>query len=336
MISERKIECELMLRKNISLTDEHIKMLEPFIKEHEGNISAAIRSVVELSCKKPIPSSPETAGVAQLHIPLVKWLISNSRGCVPDSGVLREIMCDLGFNLRMPSIDEVCDGLWRMVNNAGFPVQAEVITKNERSIVAKFKGSDPIFNEFIAMVISCTFASLDPQYRIKEADNPSTLIKISYERDDGAYERIIEHFGYNQSSCDELKSRWDWWKWVIETTAMLNYRMIFLSESVLEGLLQGKDCPGGITYLERRSGKYYKEIPFDEVFPLLKEEFKNARLVEDMSLRADGNEILVYHNFTDPMVMASIAKWIEELIKVYWDKVECETSALTTVFRRID
>ncbi|RLG31826.1 hypothetical protein DRN98_06185, partial [Methanosarcinales archaeon] len=274
--------------------------------------------------------------LTQLHPLITRWLIKNSAGCVPDPDAIKELMCELGYLNGHTSTDDVCRGLCNIVDTAGFNVEMEVMECGKKGILLKFKGHDPLMNEFVAMIISLGLASLDLPYRIKSIDEPSTLMKIAYERGAGAYERVVEHFGYNQFFCDELKNRWDWWKWVVETSAMLNYKMIFITETVLENLIQGKSCPGGVTYIERKSGKYCKEIPFDEFFLLLRELFKNARIIDEMTYHEDSGEILIYHNFRDPVVIEQIAEWIENLIKIHWANLEHETSAQTTVFRRIE
>ncbi|RJS71270.1 MAG: hypothetical protein CW694_05590 [Candidatus Syntrophoarchaeum sp. WYZ-LMO15] len=323
-----------MLRKNISLTDEHIRMLEPFIKEHDGNISAAMRCAIEIACGAA-PSFQER-GFTRLPSPLARWLIESTGGLIPRVDVIKELMCEMGFDERGSSIEEVCERVRRMVETSGLPVQVELMERGVGSLVIKLKGSDPLLNEFVAKIVSLVFASLNPPYRIKEADDPSTLIKVHYEQGGDAHRRILEHFGYNQPFLDELIKRWEWWRWVVDTTAMLNYRVIFITQEVLEGLIQGKECPGGITYLERRSGKYYREIPFDEFFHLLREEFRNAGIVEEMTYLEDRGEILIYHNFYEPEVIERISRWIRSLIAIHWKKLEYETSSLTTYFRRID
>lgn len=38
-----------MLRKNVSISDLHLKMLDPLLKKHEGNLSAAMRDIIDFT-----------------------------------------------------------------------------------------------------------------------------------------------------------------------------------------------------------------------------------------------------------------------------------------------
>ncbi len=39
----------MIIRKNITLENDHIKKLEPFLKKNEGNLSAAIRDSIDMA-----------------------------------------------------------------------------------------------------------------------------------------------------------------------------------------------------------------------------------------------------------------------------------------------
>ncbi|MCZ7398908.1 MAG: hypothetical protein O8C62_04385 [Candidatus Methanoperedens sp.] len=38
-----------MLRKNVSISDAHLKMLDPLLKKHQGNLSAAMRDIIDFT-----------------------------------------------------------------------------------------------------------------------------------------------------------------------------------------------------------------------------------------------------------------------------------------------
>jgi hypothetical protein len=38
-----------MLRKNVSISDTHLKMLDPLLKKHQGNLSAAMRDIIDFT-----------------------------------------------------------------------------------------------------------------------------------------------------------------------------------------------------------------------------------------------------------------------------------------------
>ncbi len=38
-----------MLRKNVSISDAHLKLLEPLLKKHQGNLSAAMRDIIDFT-----------------------------------------------------------------------------------------------------------------------------------------------------------------------------------------------------------------------------------------------------------------------------------------------
>ncbi|MHC1567873.1 MAG: hypothetical protein ACXQTD_09345 [Candidatus Syntropharchaeia archaeon] len=141
-----------------------MKMLQPFIKEHEDNINAAIRDVIEPSSRMTQCYGMEDAKVRErvekedsyflmrIHIPIARWLI-------------------LGIDPETLSFENICEGL-------------------------KFTSPEAIFDEF-------------------------------------------------------RKNRE---KWMVNTTLLLKDDVIYIKKGIFERLIRGDECPGGVDYIERRSG----------------------------------------------------------------------------------
>ena len=103
-----------MIRKNVSMEDEYLQKLQPFLEKNNGNLSAAIRDVIEFadaalqghesvedaleyftqnSTKYPeirnnLIESGECILVSQLSF---RWLIENTDGILVDDELVSEI-----------------------------------------------------------------------------------------------------------------------------------------------------------------------------------------------------------------------------------------------------
>src|SRR5665811_236295 len=91
-----------MLRKNVSISDTHLKMLDPLLKKHQGNLSAAMRDIIDFTgfvtenmgsletakdlFREKNHAMEETRNrIYGITIPLTmfRWLLVNKKGNLP-------------------------------------------------------------------------------------------------------------------------------------------------------------------------------------------------------------------------------------------------------------
>lgn len=88
----------MIVRKNISLTEEYLKKLEPLKQKHKGNLSAVFRDIIDIA--DAVLNDPDSA--KQLISQLKKeqnltsstliWALQNTAGRLPDEEIVRTII----------------------------------------------------------------------------------------------------------------------------------------------------------------------------------------------------------------------------------------------------
>lgn len=136
-----------MIRKNVSMEDEYLQKLQPFLDKNNGNLSGAIRDAIELadaalqghesvddaleyfthdSTKYPeirnsLIESGECILISQLSF---RWLIENTDGILVDDELVSEI-----FNpYHIKSVSDLLEYLNARSQNMGWEIEAYVST----------------------------------------------------------------------------------------------------------------------------------------------------------------------------------------------------------------
>ncbi|WP_410508341.1 hypothetical protein RSJ42_16495 [Methanosarcina hadiensis] len=132
-----------MIRKNVSMEDEYLQKLQPFLDKNNGNLSAAIRDAIELadaalqghesvddaleyftqdSTKYPeirnsLIESGECILISQLSF---RWLIENTDGILVNDELVSEI-----FNpYQIKSVSDLLEYLNARSQNMGWGIEA--------------------------------------------------------------------------------------------------------------------------------------------------------------------------------------------------------------------
>ncbi|AKB80484.1 hypothetical protein MSHOH_4001 [Methanosarcina horonobensis HB-1 = JCM 15518] len=136
-----------MIRKNVSMEDEYLQKLQPFLDKNNGNLSAAIRDAIELadaalqghesvedameyltqgSTKYPeirnsLIESGECILISQLSF---RWLIENTDGILVDDELVSEI-----FNpYKIRSVSNLIEYLNKRSLNMGWGIEVYAST----------------------------------------------------------------------------------------------------------------------------------------------------------------------------------------------------------------
>ncbi|MCX9012146.1 MAG: hypothetical protein OIN66_13625 [Candidatus Methanoperedens sp.] len=165
-----------MLRKNVSISDAHLKLLEPLLKKHQGNLSAAMRDIIDFTgFVTENMGSLETAKdllkeknhfseqirnrIFGVTIPLTmfKWMLSNRKSILPplsEASQLFSTHCDVNI-YDINSLNKIINEELSILN---WPVTVS-INSGEGQISLQITGMDPEINHFNAMLISLFLAN---------------------------------------------------------------------------------------------------------------------------------------------------------------------------------
>jgi hypothetical protein len=342
----------LIIRKNISLEDRYVEMIQDLTKKHQGNFSAAVRDVIELygiiksqkgsvnieDIKSVIDPGPsirdnyidEQYGLV-VPVPIFRWFLENSDGVVPKVEVIQEPNGPAG---------EIDLETWGKTQNTrfdefGIPVKVNVLASRNGSANVSYRGLDPLITQFSATWLSL---QLIGSFRIETVEKSSNAIFITYTKTDGkteeeenAYKEVVKHFGKRQELFEELKNRPGFWNRVVTGVGFANYDIIFLTRDAFENLF-GKEGHLELIHLFREAlGKPIQETPLEEFLIFFKEALETNGLVTKVDF--EGDRVIVYHGYTNDRFITILGTIILRLLNETGHDFELEYLYKTFIFR---
>ncbi|KCZ71139.1 hypothetical protein ANME2D_03171 [Candidatus Methanoperedens nitroreducens] len=216
-----------MLRKNVSISDAHLKLLEPLLKKHQGNLSAAMRDIIDFTgFVTEHMGSLETAKdllkeknqiseqirnrIFGVTIPLTmfKWMLSNSRCSLPPSSEAIQIFAQHN-DVNIYDISSLSKMINEGLSILNWPVMVSINSSNGQ-ISIQITGMDPEINNFNAALIAMYMANnKNPQKINRLMIYPSSVcIQLSSASShEEAMQSIYTHFCDNKE--DKLHSQND-------------------------------------------------------------------------------------------------------------------------------
>ena len=219
-----------MIRKNISLYEEDVKKIERIVEKHEGNLSAAMREIIEFvdfmlqkfgSFEKAKKIERKTKGVCVPN-ELLNWFLTYTSECLPDedaAGSIEEI-CAIG------SVSDLAE-----IAGIGLPVDIKVDADDDRnpSAVAIRLTGERAHTEFAAKVIACFLAEnrgLAVEDVLRHTAFTTVKLKKGEEggrESEGNYKKVrdslIKHFGERHIMMQEILNKPRFWNAMINATA---------------------------------------------------------------------------------------------------------------------
>lgn len=204
-----------ILRKNITLSSKHMKILEPIIQKHDGNVSAAMREIIDFigfamntygsieNAENALLETDESGGeyidmIYGVKIPLsfFRWLLSERADILPPFDESAQF-----FFPRIAAAD--LNSLLQDLNNKNKILNWPVFVKatwHEKDILVLISGTDPLINWFEAMLIAVYLANSTKPYEL------TSLLKLPYSlqmqfregRTEPAMAALSRHFGMSK------------------------------------------------------------------------------------------------------------------------------------------
>ncbi len=203
-----------MLRKNVSISDTHLKMLDPLLKKHQGNLSAAMRDIIDFTgfvtenmgsletakdlFREKNHAMEETRNrIYGITIPLTmfRWLLVNRKGNLPPINEAIQLFSNKNINsYDISTLNKVINEEISFLN---WPITANIGSENGQ-ISIQITGVDPEINIFYAKLISMFLSSnKNPQKISKIIKYPASIymLFLSASTHEEALKSIQETFG---------------------------------------------------------------------------------------------------------------------------------------------
>jgi hypothetical protein len=331
----------LLIRKNVSLDEAHLQKLQPLLEKNGGNLSAAIREVIdqvsphsesngtpeELSenfrKKENFPETREqllrSGECVMISQQMMKWLIRNNAGKLIDEDIVNELINPY-LVTTVPELEEYLNNI---SDQLGWKIK--VSTSCGENLQNGFKsmdfiGGDRDLREFLVEAV-CIFLSrwigLDAE-ALHRKSNSITLYFRHFVRHDmqDITPGVRKLFGPKDTLYREIERKPAFWITLAELYTKFNYRRVNLDKDLFEALLAGK-LPDITKYFEIKADRSLREIPLSELLLLFKHLVVASQLVTDVEIYAEkGKEcIKIRHDYSDENVVLIIIQLFSNLFE---------------------
>jgi len=321
-----------LIRKNVSMEDEYLQKLQPFLDKNNGNLSAAIRDAIELadaalqghesvedaleyftdSAKYPeirnsLIESGECILISQLSF---RWLIENTDGILVDDELVSEL-----FNpYQIKSVSDLVEYLNTRSRNMGWKIEVSINTwEEDKTEVIVIENGTPSLRAYLAELISIflgRYLNLDISFVHRKSNSIRIFLK-EYRSDMEVPPGIRKNFGTLDYTFKEIRSKPEFWTSLVERYRLQRYQRINLNKDLFETFLSG-EIPDVTSFFEASAGKPIQEIPLYELFSISKKLISVTQLATDVERTVERGKIniKIRHQFSDEIA-------IEKLIALF-------------------
>lgn len=345
----------VLIRKNVSLDETHLQKLQPLLEKHKGNLSAAVREIIDLASsglenhgtpeeiaeklkkerkfsgtKEELLRSEESVTMNQQ---MMTWLVRSCAGKLMDEDVVHGLI--------NPYIITTFSKLEEHLNCSSKRMGWKIEVSGPRSegpengpAIMDFTGGDPDFREFLVEAV-CIFLSrwmsLDVEALHKKS-NSITVYLINFVRDDPeeAAPGVRKYFGSRDLLYREIEKKPEFWVELAEIYQKFNYRRVNLDKDLFKALIAG-EVPDITKYFEIKAARSLREIPLSELLQLFKYLMRTSQLVNDVEICTEkGKEQMkIRHDYSDEKVIAKMIQLFSSVFEAGWHKFSlCSVSEL--------
>lgn len=344
----------MVVRKNISLEQTHLKKLDSLILKHNGNLSAAIRDAIDVteaslkrygsvedainginSDKKELTGIEESihSGInVLLGRPIFLWMLKWVRGIPFENEKFEDVLDPLKIN----TISELDKRINNINRDSGWNCQVSIFSMddiNPASVTVSIASDNELYREFVAQLVVmflANYKSLDIDVVHKRATSIRIDMKI---REKGTQPvAAIKYFGYLKDIMNELRSKEEFWKNLIEIYSDVNYNMVSIYRSNYEYLL-ACNLPVDAGIFESISKKHIANIPHQDFLKLLKKTEESLLVVDKIEILNDG--INIYHNYKNETAIKKIRDHYISLLRANGHEYEAKYSTSLIVLNHV-
>ncbi|MHB8102062.1 MAG: hypothetical protein ACYDEF_07790 [Methanosarcina sp.] len=346
----------VLIRKNVSLDETHLQKLQPLLEKHRGNLSAAVREVIDLvsldleSRGKPEDISVRNEGKSSetkdqliksrecvmMSQQMMKWLVGSCTGKLIDEDVVNGLINPYIIT----TLSELEENLNCSSERMGWEIKVsgpfnEGLENGPK--IMDFTGGDIDFREFLVEVV-CIFlsrwANLDVE-AIHRKSNSITIYLRSFVRQDlqEVAPGIRKYFGSRDILYREFERKPEFWTNLAELYLKSNYQRVNLDKDLFEALAAGR-LPDITKYFEIEANCSIREIPLSELLPLFKHFVGASQLVNDVEIRTEkGKEqIKIRHDYSDEKVIEILIQLLSNVFASGWHNFSVSSMSGLIIF----
>ncbi|MBU4075765.1 MAG: hypothetical protein KKI06_03500 [Euryarchaeota archaeon] len=312
----------MIVTRHISLDNDCIDKMQPYVQKHNGNFSAAVREIIDRAGKY---SSLQNS--SSIDSSLFKWMLAEIDGRLVPENLLDEM---IGHSL-INSMRGLEEHLRNRFNDLEWNIDLTIRSDGDSSpsdVLIEIKGA-PQKIKFVASILCQYIVKNSPDNAslgIRSIGNFSDCLKIELSRSNkkDAQNSLYNFFGGMDEVIQAIKSRPSFWKTVIDGHLLSNYSMVTVHRNYFEDLLAGKIPMGEIT-IETLAKKPIQEIPLKEMLPLIKEVYETSRVVDRVEI--DQETVILFHNYRNIEVIDKLKKSLVALLEASGHLYDAKSTA---------
>ncbi|HEY9205350.1 MAG TPA: hypothetical protein VIO58_05465 [Candidatus Methanoperedens sp.] len=312
----------MIVTRHISLDNDCIEKMEPYVEKNKGNFSAAIREIIDRAGKYS-----SLKNLSTIDNSLFKWMLNEIDGMlIPDN-----VMDDLIDPMLINSMGKLEEYLNSRFGELEWDINLALRCDDDTSpseVLIEIKGASQKI-KFAARIISQYLVKNSPEHaplEIRSVSNSETGIKVELSRSNkkDATDSLINTFGGMNEIIKAIKARPAFWKAVINGHLLSNYNMVTVHRNYFEDLLAGKVPMGEIT-IETLAKKPIQEIPLREILSLVKEVYETSRVADRVEI--DRETIILFHSYRNKEVIEKLKKSLITLLEANGHLYDAKSTA---------
>jgi hypothetical protein len=142
----------------------------------------------------------------------------------------------------------------------------------------------------------------------------------------------IKYFGYLKDIMNELRSREEFWKNLMDIYSSVNYNMVSIYKGNYEDLL-ACNLPVDAGIFESISKKHIANIPHQDFLKLLKRTEESLMVVDKVDIMNDV--INIYHNYKDEKAIQKIRDHYISLLRANGHEYDAKYSTSLIVLNHV-
>lgn len=336
-------------RKTISLDNDDLKTLKPFLDETGNNLSLALRKIIALYKQQTSNNITEDQKkiimirnqiienrIAELiPIPLFKWMANLNLG-VPPLGVFRSLIEKFPKIVGMEGIT-IADYV-KMINiyNDIFGIynrQHVESSPDFKKIRITYESEDPE-NLKSAVVNFSSLLSHNPfKLKIKKIVESPGFYIIEYEQcssEEEAHRSIKDHFGHKWLMLEDIQNNIHFWNNLFRILKADNYEDIIINRDILVQLLKSCDFSYQLNNLiSSVYGVSIEETNYQQVIRMIEELLVTNGLI--YKIECSDSKIRIYHKFDDENIINTVNDTIIKTLEISGQLFKIKTSSKNTV-----
>ena len=312
----------MIVTRHISLDNDCIDKMQPYVEKHNGNFSAAVREIIDRAGKYG-----SLQNSSAIDSSLFKWILAEIDGRLVPENVLDEILDPALIN-SMRGLEEY---LRTRFGELEWNIDLAIKSDSDSSpfdVLIEIKGA-PQKIRFIASILCQYLVKNSPEMAslgIRSIGNIGECLKIELSRSNkkDAMNSLYNFFGGMDDVIRAIKNRPSFWKTVIDGHILSNYSMVTVHRNYFEDLLAGKIPMGEIT-IETLAKKPIQEIPLKEMLPLIKEVYETSRVVDRVEI--DRETVILFHNYRNLDVIDKLKRSLVALLEASGHLYDAKSTA---------